>query len=101
VNPTRSDQARTRDGDEHVSFPDDSAVEVRYPLTSEQEHGDRAAWPWLPGWVVQQCGPGEWEIGVEAEELAVPDGAGEPTYPVCFRDASELRPRPAEPEAGL
>ena len=35
-----------------MSFPEDSWVEVRYPLTSEQEHGDRAAWPWLPGWVV-------------------------------------------------
>ena len=37
-------------------------VEVRYPLTGEQEHGDRAAWPWLSGWVVSQCGPDEWEI---------------------------------------
>jgi hypothetical protein len=82
-----------------MSFPDDSEVEVRYPLTAEQEAGDRAAWPWLPGWVVQQCGPGEWQICVQAPELAVPDADGEATYPLCFRDASELRP--AEPEAGL
>ena len=32
-------------------FPEDSWVEVQYPLTREQEHGDRAAWPWLPGWI--------------------------------------------------
>ncbi len=84
-----------------MSFPEESWVEVRYPLTSEQEHGDREAWPWLPGWVVSQCGPGEWEICVQAPELAIPDAEGEANYPVCFRDASELRPQPAEPEAGL
>jgi hypothetical protein len=43
-------------------FPEDSWVQVRYPLTREQEHVDRAAWPWLPGWVVSVCGPDEWEI---------------------------------------
>ena len=31
-------------------FPEDSWVEVRYPLA--KEHADRAMWPWLPGWVV-------------------------------------------------
>jgi hypothetical protein len=80
-----------------VSFPDDSWVEVRFPLTTEQEHGDRAAWPWLPGWVVSQCSPDEWVICVQAPELAVED-QGEATYPVCFRDSSELRPPEAEPE---
>jgi hypothetical protein len=84
-----------------MAFPDDSEVEVRYPLTPEQEAGDREAWPWLPGWVIAQCGPDEWQIGVQAEELAIPDEVGDPTYPTCFRDASELRPRPPEPEAGL
>ena len=29
-------------------FPEDSWVQVRYPLNAEQERGDRAAWPWLP-----------------------------------------------------
>jgi hypothetical protein len=38
-----------RAGGDGVSFPEDSWVEVRYPLTREQERGDRAAWPWLPG----------------------------------------------------
>ena len=32
-------------------FPQDSWVQVRYPLTREYEHADRAGWPWLPGWV--------------------------------------------------
>jgi hypothetical protein len=84
-----------------MSFPEDSWVEVRYPLTSEQEHEDRAAWPWLPGWVVSECGPNEWEICVQAPQLAIPDEDGEASYPVCFRDASELRPQATEPEAGL
>jgi hypothetical protein len=73
-----------------MSFPEDSWVEVRYPLTGEQERGDRAAWPWLPGW----------EICVQAPELARQhEGESETVYPVCFRDASELRSLDAEPEA--
>ncbi len=31
--------------------PEDCWVEARYPLTREQEHEDRATWPWLPGWL--------------------------------------------------
>ena len=31
-----------------TQFPEDSWVQVRYPLTVEQERGDRSAWPWLP-----------------------------------------------------
>jgi hypothetical protein len=79
-------------------FPEDSWVEVRYPLTIEQEHGDRASWPWLPGWVVAECGAGEWEICVQAPEVAR-EHQGETVYPVCFWDASELRA--PEPEAEL
>jgi hypothetical protein len=82
-----------------MSFPEDSRVEVRFPLTSEQEHGDRTAWPWLPGWVVAQCGPDEWQICVQAPDLARPH-EGETVFPVCFRDSSELRVPAAEPEAG-
>ena len=59
----------------------------------------RTAWPWLPGWVVSVCGPDEWEICVQAPELAM-QHEGETVYPVCFRDASELRSLDAEPEAG-
>ena len=82
-----------------MSFPEESWLEVRYPLTSAQEHADRAAWPWLPGWVVGVCGPDEWEICVQAAELAR-QYEGETVYPTCFRDASELRSLDAEPEAG-
>ena len=75
-------------------FPEDSWVQVRYPLTREQAHGDRVRWPWLPGWVAARCGPDEWEICVQAPELATWH-EGEAWYPVCFRDASEIR----QPEA--
>jgi hypothetical protein len=92
-----------------MSFPQDSWVEVRYPLGSEQEHEDRAEWPWLPGWVVSRCGPDEWEICVQVPALArqedrtpAPEGtaADEAFYPVCFRDSSEIRVPETEPEAG-
>jgi hypothetical protein len=78
-------------------FPEDSWVQVRYPLTSEQEHADRAAWPWLPGWVVSVCGPDEWEICVQAPELATWHD-GDAWYPVCFRDSSEIRLPEAQAE---
>jgi hypothetical protein len=80
-------------------FPEESWVEVRYPLTKEQEHADRDPWPWLPGWVVSICGLDEWQICVQAPELATHDEA-ESWYLVCFRDASELRSPDAEREAG-
>ena len=70
--------------------PEDSWVQVRYPLTSEQEHAGRAEWPWLPGWVVSVCGPDEWEICMQAPELATWH-EGEDWYPTCFRDSSEIR----------
>ena len=80
-----------------VQFPEDSWVEVRFPLTAEQERGDRDAWPWLPGWVAAECGPDEWEICVQAPELGF-ERDGETCYPTCFRESSELRPAP-EPGA--
>ena len=52
-------------------FPDESRVEVRYPRTGQEEHGDRAAWPWLPGSIVEQCGPDEWLVCVEDRDVAV------------------------------
>ena len=53
-------------------FPDDSEVEVRYPRDKREEHGvDRAGWPWLPGSIVEQCGPDEWYVCIEVRELAV------------------------------
>jgi hypothetical protein len=72
------------------TFPEDSWVEVRYPLTREQEHADRAMWSWLPGCVVSVCGPDEWEICVQALDLATSHDGGA-WYPTCFRDSSEIR----------
>jgi len=46
----------------------DRQVEVRFPLTAEQEAADREAWAYL----------------------AVIDKDGEPTYPTCFRGADEI-----------
>ena len=84
-------------------FPDEAPVLVRYPRSKQEEQGARSAWPWLPGYVVSRCGPDEWEVCVEAREVAVlGDGLLAPAgtleegllYPVCFWDASELRPAP-------
>jgi hypothetical protein len=90
------------DEDNDGRFPDDSAVEIRYPRSKQEEHGDRSAWPWLPGSILEQCGPDEWYVCVEVRELAVlRDGRRAPRrtaspnlyYPCCFRDSSEIRPR--------
>jgi hypothetical protein len=59
------------ENDNDGRFPDDSRVEVRYPRTRQEEHGDRAAWPWLPGSIVEQCGPDEWRVCVEDRGVAV------------------------------
>ncbi|HEX3190347.1 MAG TPA: hypothetical protein VHS30_11230 [Streptosporangiaceae bacterium] len=53
----------------------------------------------VPGWVASICGPDEREICVQAPELAS-QYESETVYPVCFRDASEVRPLDGEPEAG-
>ena len=83
-----------------VGFAEDDAVLVKYPLTPGQEKGDRAAWPWLPGTIVQQCGPEEWQVCVEDMSVAVRKDGSRPTprtprnrlyYPLCFRDASEIK----------
>ena len=68
-------------------FPGGTPVLTPFPVTPEQGRGDRDGWPWLPGRVLSRCGPDEWEIHVLAPEL----GDGDGTFPVCFRDASELR----------
>jgi hypothetical protein len=82
-------------------YPDGSAVGTGYPLTREQQDGDRSAWPWLPGTVIGQCGPDEWDVMVDVRELATLDDGtpappgthwGDLCYPCAFRDSSELRP---------
>jgi hypothetical protein len=87
-------------------YPDGAAVLVRYPLTRQQHDGDRAAWPWLPGTIVERCGPDEWQVCVEARELAtLEDGTRPPEdvpgdellFPCCFRGSSEITRAPREP----
>jgi hypothetical protein len=81
-------------------FPNNSWVEVRYARSRTEELSDRAAWPWLPGTILSQCGSDEWQICVRASELGtLEDGSPPPPeaadgdlfYPCCFRDASEIR----------
>lgn len=95
------------DSDNDGRYPDDSPVLTRYPGPDRAASADREAWPWLPGSIVQQCGPDEWQVCVESEEAAVredgspvtPDTpADERYYPLVFRDSGELRE--PEPEAG-
>ena len=92
------------DNDNDGQFPDDSRVEVRSPRTKQAEQGDRAAWPWLPGTITEQCSPDEWLVCVEDRDVAVlHDGRRAPRntasrnlyYPMCFRDSSEIRRPPA------
>ena len=59
------------DEDNDGKFPDESPVEVRYPRSKQEEQGDRERWPWLPGTIVEQCGPDEWYVCIEVRELAV------------------------------
>jgi hypothetical protein len=59
------------DEDNDGRFPDESPVEVRYPRSKQEEQGDRERWPWLPGTIVEQCGPDEWYVYIEVRELAV------------------------------
>jgi hypothetical protein len=92
------------DEDNDGKFPGESPVEVRYPRSKQEEQGGRERWPWLPGIIVEQCGPDEWYVCIEVRELAVlRDGRPAPRctasrnlyYPCCFRDSSEIRPRSA------
>jgi hypothetical protein len=45
------------DEDNDGKFPDESPVEVRYPRSKQEKQGDREQWPWLPGTIVERCGP--------------------------------------------
>ncbi len=92
------------DEDNDGRFPDHSPVEVRYPRSKQEEQGDRERWPWLPGTIVEQCGPDEWYVCVEVRELATledgrpaPDGTADDDrfFPCCFRGSTEVRPRTA------
>jgi len=71
-------------------FPDESDVEIRYPLTAD--HAERGEWPWVAGWIAGQCGPNEWDIVVEGAGPTSHTDDGEPLYSAAYRDASEIRP---------
>ena len=84
------------------AIAEEMAVEVRFPRTPEQERDDRANWPWLPGTILEQCGPDEWRVCVEDISVAVREDGSKPTprtpqhnlyYPLCFRDSSEIKLR--------
>ncbi len=89
--------------DSAVGFADDTPVMVRYPRTTEEKQGDRAAWPWLPGSIVQQVGPDEYQVVVEDMAVAVRKDGSKATpktprhnlyylyYPMCYRDSSEIK----------
>jgi len=90
------------DEDNDGKFPDESPVDVRYPRSAQEEQTDREQWPWLPGTIVEQCGPDEWYVCIEVRELAVlQDGRRAPRgtasrnlyYPCCYQDSSEIGPR--------
>jgi hypothetical protein len=91
-------------------YPEGTWVEARFPITQEQQAGPRESWPWVRGYVCEVCGPDEWQVVVQAPELAqledgtpAPEGTPEEAayYPAVFREASEIRPAPeADPEAG-
>ena len=82
-------------------FGEGQAVEVRYPLTREQQAGDRNCWPWLSGWIVEKVGADEYRVCVVDNRVAeLEDGSRPPAgtpddelyWPCCYRDSSELRP---------
>src|ERR1035441_4177712 len=89
---------------------ENSRCSIRFHLLVPGGRRDIASsqWPWLPGTIVEQCGPDEWYVCVEVRELAVlRDGRRAPRgtasrnlyYPCCYRDGSEIQPRPARTSA--
>ena len=72
-------------------WPDETPVLVRFPRDKQEERGSREAWPWLPGTVLEQVGPDEWQVLVEDPGLAEARD-GDLWYPCVYRDGSELRP---------
>jgi hypothetical protein len=89
------------DDDNDGRFPDGSPVAVRYPRSKQEEQADRGTWPWLPGSIVEQCGPDEWYVCIEAASwpscATAAHRTARPTvnlyYPAASGDGSEIRPR--------
>ena len=74
--------------DDGSTYSVDGLVLVRFPLPGQDS--DPETWPWLPGIITADGGEDEWQVVVLDERL---EQNG--TYPLCYRDARELRPRPA------
>lgn len=84
-----------------MSYQVGTQVEVKFPLAADSS-GNRAEWPWLPGWIAEVCGPDEWLVVVQDPALGLMESGSVPPpgtpeedllYPACFRDSSELRGR--------
>jgi hypothetical protein len=82
-------------------YVEDTPVLVRYPLPGQRD-SDREGWPWLPGTVTAVCGPDEWQVCVEDPRVQVRKDGSPVTprtprhnryYPLCYRDASEIKPQ--------
>ncbi|MFG1997774.1 hypothetical protein ACGFNU_01350 [Spirillospora sp. NPDC048911] len=75
------------------NFPEDTPVLVWYPPPGANDQ-DRTSWAWLPGTVLERCGPDEWSVVIDGrDDLSEPDPHDPQCrlYPMCFRDSTELR----------
>jgi hypothetical protein len=72
-------------------YPDDSIVEVRFPLTQAQSEGPRELCPWVRGTVIGQGDRNEWHVVMDGEESLGEEENGEIYYPACFRGLTEIR----------
>lgn len=101
--------------DNDGTWPDETEVEVRFPTSDGQARSD---WPWLPGTVLGQCGPGEWHVLIDDYTFAthtppasnadkmmrcgITDDEGRVLcwLPMVFRNASEIRTPTNAPQPG-
>jgi len=84
------------DEDNDGRFPDKSRVEVRYPRSRQEEQRDRARWPWLPGTIVEQCGPDEWYVCSPRSVCGVGRGRAA-AEPAGYGRAVRAVPSPGDP----
>jgi hypothetical protein len=64
-----------------MTYEEDQEVLTKFPLTQAQEDGPRAAWPWVPGYIIRECGDTEWEVCITDPRLAREDDDGEQWFP--------------------
>lgn len=76
-------------------FPAESEIQVRFPADPDT---DRDEWPWMRGIILGQCGANEWHVLVRDRQVAQLDDHNSDViwYPICYRDATELRPATEE-----